>query len=260
MRNSPQTTVLQALSDHVILPLLTALQFLTLVPPLIRRPFTQRELGRAVGFFPLVGTLLGACLLGIDRLIAPALPTYLSSALLLTAWVVVTGALHIDGFLDTLDGLFGGYTPNRRLEIIRNEAVGAFGLTGGILLLSLKLAALNALPDRRAALLVAPTLARWGISIGVFLFPYARAHGLGRAVKDQTQWPQVGVATATALATAWLTSGPLGWLALAVAGLLCWAMTRFVLSRIPGLTGDIYGAIGETLELSILLLYGVLGQ
>ena len=246
--------------DHVVLPPLTALQFLTLVPPIVRRPFTPQELGRAVGFFPLVGTLVGVLLAGLDGLISPALPAQLSSAILLTTWVVATGALHIDGFLDSLDGLFGGFTPDRRLEIMRDEAVGAFGLSGGVLLLMLKLAALSASPGRRAALLVAPTMARWGISMSVFLFPYARAQGLGRAMKDETHWPQAILATLTALIVAWLASGPLGLAALGVATLVCWAATRLALSRIPGLTGDIYGAVGEILELTMLLFYAFTSQ
>lgn len=260
MRDRPQKPVLRALLDHVILPPLTALQFMTLVPPLVRRPFTPRELGRAVGFFPLVGTLLGGLLLGVDQLIFQSLPEYLSSALLLSIWVVATGALHIDGFLDSLDGLFGGYTPDRRLEIMRDEAVGAFGLSGGVLLLVLKLTALGALPDRRAALLLAPTIARWGISMAVFLFPYARAQGLGRVMKDETQWPQAVLATTSALAVTWFISGPVGWMACGVATLLGWAIGRLALSRIPGLTGDSYGAIGEMLELSLLLFFAFLSQ
>lgn len=258
MRETAQSSVLGALFDHVVLPFLTALQFLTLVPPLVRRPFNPQELGRAVGFFPLVGTLLGALLLGLDRVISPSLPTHLTSALLLTTWVVATGALHIDGFLDSLDGLFGGYTPERRLEIMHDEAVGAFGLTGGVLLLLLKLAVLSALPDRRPALLVAPTLARWGISASIFIFSYARDQGLGRVLKNETRWPQAALATLSALAVAWLASGPVGRIALGAAALLCLAATRLALSRIPGLTGDIYGAVGELLELSVLLLYAFL--
>jgi len=260
MRDRTLEAAGRALLDHIVLPPLTALQFLTLVPPLVRRAFTPQELGRAVGFFPLVGTLLGALLLGLDRVISPSLPAHLTSALLLTTWVAATGALHIDGFLDSLDGLFGGDTPDSRLEIMRDEAVGAFGLSGGVLLLMLKLAALYALSDRTAALLVAPTIARWGISMGIFLFPYARAQGLGRAMKDETQWPQALLATISALAVAWLISGPMGWMAFGVAALLGWATSRLTLSRIPGLTGDVYGAVGELLELSILLLYAFLNR
>jgi len=248
-------SIINWLVERCLLPPLAALQFLTLIPPIIRRPFTPRELGRAVGFFPLVGALLGGVLTMLDRLLSPVFPSSVAAALILTTWVIVTGALHIDGFLDSLDGLFGGYTPDRRLEIMHDERVGAFGFAGGVLLLTLKVTALTALPQRGAALLVAPTMARWGMSLSIALFPYARAEGLGRAMKDQTSWEQVVLSTAIALAVAWLSGRPLGWLALALTSLLTWLVARFVLGRIPGLTGDIYGALCETLELALLLTF-----
>lgn len=253
-------SIVRWLADHGLIPALAALQFLTLTPPIVRRPFTPRELGRAVGFFPLVGALLGALLMGLDRLVSQTLPANLTAALVLTGWITATGALHIDGLLDSLDGLFGGHTPGRRLEIMHDERVGAFGLTGGVLLLILKVTALTALPDRGPALVLAPTLARWGMSLSIVHFPYARPQGLGRAMKDQARWEQAAVATSTALVVTALTvtelgGGLIGWAAMAVTGLLTWIIARLVLARIPGLTGDIYGALGETLEVALLLLF-----
>ncbi len=251
-------SIINWLVGRCLLPPLAALQFLTLTPPIVRRSFTPQELGRAVGFFPLVGALLGGLLVGLDRLLSPALPANLTAALLLTGWVIATGALHIDGFLDSLDGLFGGYTPARRMEIMHDERVGAFGLAGGVLLMMLKLTALTAMTDRMAALLVAPTLARWGMSLSIVLFPYARAEGLGRAMKDETGWGQAALATVSALTVAGLGGGYLGWAAIGATALLTWIIARFVLARIPGLTGDVYGALGETLELTLLLLFATL--
>lgn len=240
-----------------LVPPLAALQFLTLVPPIVRRAFTMEELGRAVGFFPLVGVLLGGLLIGLERALSPLFPANLIAALVLAGWVIATGALHIDGFLDALDGLFGGHTPEMRMEIMHDERIGAFGFAGGVILLLLKFALLTALPGRAAALLLTPTLARWGMTLGIVLFPYARPKGLGRAMKDHAGWTQAALATVIALATAWLGGGLVGLAALALTGLLTWAVARFVLARIPGLTGDIYGALGETVELVLLLFFAV---
>ena len=113
-----------------------------------------------------------------------------TAALVLAAWVLGTGALHLDGFLDSCDGLFGGHTPEARLRIIRDERAGAFAVIGGILLLLLKYAALAGNPDPLAALVVAPVLGRWGMAVAVVCFPYGRAEGLGRAMKDHAGWPQ----------------------------------------------------------------------
>jgi adenosylcobinamide-GDP ribazoletransferase len=223
----------------------------------VRRTFTPQEMGRAVGYFPLVGALLGTLLAGLDRALASIFPAGVSTVLVLAAWVVATGALHLDGFLDACDGLFGGYTPEARLEIMRDERVGAFGLAGGVLLLLLKTTALAATPSRATSLLLAPTLARWGMALAVVAFPYARPKGLGRAMKDHASWGQVALATAIGLAVAWLAAGWLGLVALALAGATAWAVARFVLARLPGLTGDVYGAISETVEVVILLLFAM---
>ena len=133
---------------------LAAVQFLLISPAFIRRPFTARELGAAVGFYPLVGLILGGLLVGLDWLSGWLFPPLVRSALVLTGWVLLTGALHLDGFLDACDGLLGGFTPERRLEIMRDERVGAYALSGGILLLLIQFSALSALDGGRLAGLV----------------------------------------------------------------------------------------------------------
>jgi adenosylcobinamide-GDP ribazoletransferase len=175
----------------------------------------------------------------------------------LTVWVAITGALHLDGFLDACDGLFGGHTPESRLEILRDVHVGAFGVVGAVMLLLIKLAALVSLPVSRhiAALFLAPTLGRWGMTLAVVFFPYARPKGLGRAMKDHAGRRQAVLATAMALAVAWFAGEWLGLAAVALAGVTTWAVARFVLGRLPGLTGDIYGAICETIEVVVLLFF-----
>jgi adenosylcobinamide-GDP ribazoletransferase len=232
---------------------LAAVQFLTLAPPFVRRSFTPAELGRAVGYFPLVGLLIGGFLIGIDSLLARFLPSGVTTALVLTGWILCTGALHVDGFLDTCDGLFGGRTPEDRLRILRDERVGAFAVIGGILLLLIKFQSLAAIANRSAALCLAPVLGRWGMAVAVVVFPYARAEGLGRAMKDQAGWGQVLLASTCAVVVAWFSAGPPGLAILLLSGSLMLLAARFVLTRLPGLTGDVYGALCELLEVVVLL-------
>jgi adenosylcobinamide-GDP ribazoletransferase len=234
---------------------LAALQFLTLLPPLIRRPFSARELGGSTAYYPLIGALIGLLLWGVDALLASVLPVSVRSALVLALWVVISGALHLDGFLDSCDGLFGGFTPESRLEIMRDERTGAYALTGGILLLLIKFTALNALaPELRPGVLIsAPTLGRWSMTVALGAFPYAREGGLGRQIKDNTHWLQTVIATILALLVSWVAAGWIGLACVGVAGITTWIAARFTLKRIPGLTGDIYGAINETVETVILL-------
>jgi len=237
---------------------LVAMQFLTVIPPVIKRLFTPQEMGRAVGYYSLVGLFIGVVLAGADRLFALFLPPLLNAALLLAAWVLSSGALHVDGFLDSLDGLLGGFTPESRLSILRDEHKGAFAVAGGILLFLIKFAALYSLAGwRTPALLLAPALGRWSMALAIVAFPYARQEGLGRVMKDNAGWIQAGLATFFVLPAAWLAAGFHGLAACAVTVLVGLFVVWFTLRRIPGLTGDIYGALCELVEAAVLLVFCV---
>lgn len=230
-----------------------ALQFLTIFPAMVRRPFSGAELGWSLAFFPLVGGLLGGVLVILDRLLGLVFPAGVSAALILAAWVLATGALHLDGFLDTCDGLFGGRTPENRLRIMRDHHVGAFAVSGGILLVLIKFQALAALANRETALLLAPLLGRWGIVPAVICFPYARAEGLGRDMKDNAGLLPLLLASVIALGTAWWAAEWLGLLCVGVVLLALIAVAVVVLRRLPGFTGDIYGFCCEIFEVLVLL-------
>ncbi len=234
-------------------PLFAALQLLTVLPIANARLFTLPELGRAVGLYPFVGLILGTLLAGGNMLLALIFPPPVVAALTLLLWLILTGALHLDGFLDACDGLFGGRTPETRLEIMRDERVGAFALAGGVGFLLVKYTALGALADPRAGLVLAPVLARWGMTLAIMFFPSARPTGFGQAVKENTTWRQIALATLITLIVVIGMEGVWGlvWMGGVVGAV--WAMATFVMRRIPGLTGDIYGAICEVTEGLVLL-------
>ena len=108
-----------------------------------------------LAIFPVVGLALGGVLYGLGSGLQLIFPTPVVAVFILAAWLLLTRALHFDGFLDTCDGLFGGFTPERRLEIMRDSRVGAFGVAGGGLLLLAKYAAIISLPHL-SGLLLAP--------------------------------------------------------------------------------------------------------
>jgi len=248
--------------------LFAAIGFLTVLPSPRGRELRDDDWGRSVGWYPLVGLLLGAILAGLDWLLRRVWPEGLASVLLLAAWVALTGALHLDGFVDCCDGLLAPVSPERRLEILRDVHVGAFGLVGAVLLLMVKAAALAALPGpaRPAALLLVPTLARWAMSGAVVLAPYARpGPGLGRLARTGAGTRELALATGTALLAAvlaWLLG--LGWAAALlppVVALVAALVAAWIRRRIPGLTGDTYGALcelGEAAGLLALAARGVL--
>lgn len=233
--------------------ILAAFQFLTVFPPLIRRAFTPKELGRSVGWYPLVGLGLGGVLFGVGWLLRPVLPDAVMAVLLLILWVTLTRALHLDGFMDMCDGLFGGFTPERRLEIMRDSRVGAFGAAGGALLLLTRFVLIQEVLAEPFALILAAVLGRWAVSLAVVQFPYARESGMGRQIKDQAGRAQVAIATLTALLAAAALFGCLGMYILVGVGAAAGVILALVLRRIPGLTGDIYGALCEMIEVLALL-------
>jgi len=240
-----------------MISVLAAFQFLTIFPTVIKRLFTPEEMGRAVGFFPLVGLALGGILLGLDSGLRLFLPPQLAAALVVAAWLVLTRALHFDGFLDIFDALFGGFTPERRLEIMKDSRVGAFGVAAGVLLIFSKLFSIADLVNRPAALLLAPVLARWAIGIAIFAFPYAREKGLGRDMKDKTGWPQVILASLVALVLAWFLAGWWGLGAFGLAAVVLFLVARYMLTLLPGLTGDSYGMLCELIELVVLVTFTI---
>ena len=240
-----------------MIPLIAAFQFLTIFPAIIKRMFTSQEMGRAVAWYPLVGAVLGALLYGVNYFSRLIFPASISAALTLIVWVMLTRAFHLDGFMDTCDGLFGGFTPERRLEIMKDSRMGAFGVAGGLLVLLTKYTALASSTVLLPALVISATLSRWGMSLAIFAFPYAREHGLGRDVKDNVRWPQLILATCIALIIVWLAGAQMGLVAFALASLTLWLGVRYILRLIPGLTGDSYGALCEGLELIVLLFFAI---
>ena len=234
----------------------TALRFLTVLPMPAGRDTDSRRVGRSLAYFPVIGLLLGLLLAGLAWALDRVLPLPVSSALLLVTLVLVTGATHLDGFIDTCDGMVAGKTPQERWEIMRDSRVGAFGVVGACCVLLLMYVSLANLPasSRTWALVLMPVLGRWAVVCAIRAFPYARPEGLGRAFKDRATWVMVGVATVVALAVSVVTLRLTGLaVALGVAVvtlLLCVVFKR----KFAGLTGDTYGAVIVMGELTVLIL------
>jgi adenosylcobinamide-GDP ribazoletransferase len=238
---------------------LLAVQFLTVVPVLGRRTPRAREFGVAEAFFPVAGLLVGATLLAVDTLLTGIASPTVRDVLLVALLAALTGGLHLDGLIDTFDGLFAHGDRERRLEVMRDPRAGAFGVVAVVLVLALKLAVLESLSPtlRPAALLLGPCMGRWGIVAVTLIYSYAREQGSGRAFKDAVRPVHALVAGCITLAVAYLTAG---WLGVGLAMLL----TALVLlgagwasRRLGGLTGDTYGATCELTEAATWLVLGL---
>src|SRR5438309_4880530 len=109
---------------------LAALHFLTTVPAATRRHFSDAQLGASLAYYPLVGALLGVVLAIVARLLAVVFEHSMVTALTVLAWVLLTGGLHLDGFMDACDGLFAHRSTEERLRVMRDVHVGAWGVFG----------------------------------------------------------------------------------------------------------------------------------
>jgi adenosylcobinamide-GDP ribazoletransferase len=223
--------------------------------PLPRFAAGSDALGAAAAFFPLVGLALGLVLGGAGLLLDRALPPGPVAAILVIGGVVLTGGLDFDGLMDSADGVFGGRTRQRRLEIMRDSRVGSFGVLAGTLALLLQYACLATLDGaaRLVAMGAAMALARWAMVLAIALFPSARTDGLGASFHANAVGWAVSVATATALVVGGL-AGPAGWIALAVVAVAVLAGGRFCAARLGGLTGDTYGALAVVAECLVYLV------
>lgn len=178
------------------------------------------------------------------------------AAILTAALLVLTRAIHTEGFLDACDGLFGGHTREERLRILRDTHVGAFAVAGGVALLLLKWSLLVSVPleVRWELLLLFPCLSRLGMLATMAAFPYARAEGLGVAFLEGKGWWQIAAGLATGVVAAWLLLGG-GGLAMAGSAVVVALAAGWWMSRmLGGMTGDTYGAVNELGEAAALLL------
>ena len=241
--------------------LFAAIGFLTIIP--IPRE-GEGALAWARMWFPVVGLGIGAPLAGFDYVLREGFwtltdvgfPSLLLAALLITFLVVITRGLHLDGFMDTCDALFGGDTAERRLEIMRDSRVGSFAVAGAACLFLISFAAIVSLwpPGRFWALLLIPCLSRWAMVVTMAAFPYARGEGgLGSAFLQSGTGMQTFIATVLAVAAAVVFAGATGVVLLVVAGAVALIVGRIATSRLGGVTGDVYGAVNELAMMAMLV-------
>ena len=241
--------------------ILEAARFLTVLPIPGPRERDPEGVARSAGWFPLVGLLIGGLLVGLDFGLSEVWDRPFVDAVLVAALVVLTSALHLDGLMDTCDGL-GGRSKEQRLAIMSDSRTGAFGVAGCVIVLMLKWTALSAVPDslRMETLLLAPVLSRWAMVGAIRAFPYARPDGLGRAFKANVTWKEISLASTIALAVA------LGWVfwqgavMAAVVAAIAAVVGIFLVRRLGGMTGDTYGAVNEFGELAVLILLPLVAE
>ncbi len=238
---------------------LIGLQFLTRIHLVRQTVWTAEDFGRSTRFFPLVGLVLGICYALAAWLLLYTLGMRsLTAALLLILPLLLTGGLHADGFMDTADGVFSGRERVRKLEIMKDSRVGAFGVVSFVMLMFVQFALLSDMASLLLvpALFVMPIIGRLAMVLAVACFPYAREEGMGKTFANMADRSTVVIAALTT-AVLVLPWGVLATAALVLGTLFAFLFCRMMTNILGGVTGDVYGAatvLTETLVLAVFSL------
>ena len=248
---------------------LVGLQFLTRISIVKQTVWTEESFGQSVKFFPMIGAVLGVTYVIITQIVITLsggeLPT-LTAAVILISMTILTGAIHCDGFMDTMDGLFSGRDRDRMLEIMKDSRVGAFGVVSFVMLSILEFAALTELSRYSPAILFAtiysaPVIGRLMMVVTIGSFPYARPEGMGKAFAKYTTHSTL----IFAVIESFILLLPLSFMSiffikpllitLAVALLLTLYFGKFATKKVGGVTGDIYGAVEIISEALVMVSF-----
>jgi adenosylcobinamide-GDP ribazoletransferase len=234
-----------------------AVQFLTRIALGKHFEYEPEMAGAAVAWYGAVGLLIG-CVLAISGWVLTDwihLPSLLVAALVLAIWIVITGALHLDGVGDCGDALMGGHTPERMLEIMKDTSCGIGAIVAVALVLLVKFSALVLLLDGEDwyLLLFAPVMARVILTLVLLYLPYLRSNGLASKLHPHLNAKEIittGLLLSLSLILIWFQGFIIALISSGVGYLL---IHRSLIKPLKGTTGDIYGTVVEVTEAAVLI-------
>jgi cobalamin 5'-phosphate synthase/cobalamin synthase len=198
-------------------------------------------------FYPLVGFILGSILWGMHTLLSPYLPSIHLSVIIFTLWITLTGALHLDGFSDTIDGLF--VSKERALEVMKDSHVGGMGMSFTFVFLALKLSSVIYF-EAFYLLPIILMFSRLNATLAIYFFDYISS-GVSMLIKEELKLKYLLFALLYSITLAYLFSSV--WFFI-LSVIVLFVIAKFFISRLGGLNGDIYGLIIEVTELALLNL------
>jgi adenosylcobinamide-GDP ribazoletransferase len=233
-----------------------ALQFLTIIPGPKNLAFV--DWGWAAIFFPIIGLLLGTVLVLSDFPLRLLASPGLCAAVLVAILAFLTRGLHLDGLSDTFDGLGAGGDRDRILNVMDDSHVGAFGMIAVLLVIILKIEAIQSTDaDRWRVLLAAPILSRWAMVLLGYRSLSAKP-GLGSSFVNHLRNEHVAVATIISIVLVAAILRAAGIALIVLTGLFTLAIRIYFHRRLGGITGDIFGAVSELTE-TFALVFLALG-
>ena len=234
-----------------------AMSFLTVLPVANADGGAGERLGRA--YFPAIGALVGLVAGVVFLVTAAATTPLLGAAMAVAALAALTGAIHLDGLADTADGLLTHGDAERRLAVMRDPGLGAYGVTAIVAVLVLEIAAVASIPVGRAlgALVVAGAISRLATLPVIVFVPYVRSSGKGLAAWDPQRRAldlAVGVATVAVVS---LLDWRRALLAASTAALIAVVLASASRRRLGGATGDVCGAVAELCQAATLVVFAL---
>ena len=223
-----------------------AFSMLSILPFFKVHDFFKGINGYAAMSYPLVGFILGALLYGSYLLLVPFFPHFHLAVIIFSLWVLLTGALHLDGLSDTVDGLF--VPKERALEVMKDPHNGGMGMIFSVLFLLLKASSVVAL-DAVYLIPVIMMLSRLSIVFAIYNYPYISPNGMSTLIKEELTKTEVIAAFGYVCVVVFFFHA---WLLLLAAFGSLFVIKRFFLKRYGGFSGDIYGFSIEVIELILL--------
>lgn len=234
---------------------LIALGFLTILPVKPNGEVDESEITSSAVYFPLVGFFLGIILVVLEYLTACFLPMSVVILILLTAMVIITGGLHLDGFADTIDALASGKSGKAGLELMHRGNTGPAGAGAITLSLAMKYFTISEFfgIGLYRALILFPMLGRMAVVLGCWLFPYARSSGTAKPFVKKIALKDFMVSFIITFIASIILSGIRGLAIMGFIMLLVIISGKYLVKRFGGITGDNLGFINELSELIALL-------
>ncbi len=232
---------------------LIALGFLTVLPVRIKK-IRDYEFGRSLRFFPLVGIIIGAILALSLHIFSSVFPHIATSALILIVLIIITGGIHLDGFADTCDGLYGNQTKEKILEIMHDSRIGVMGVLGVTSILLLKFAIFYSIPLNLLwkILIIMATLSRYAQVLACYSSDYVREEGKGKYFVEYARRKELIVSGIFSLVLVISLMGLKGFILLLLLTLIVLLLIGYIKKRIGGMNGDTIGAVSEISGIIVL--------
>ena len=222
-----------------------AFNMLTIIPFFKVHNFFNGINGYSAMLYPLIGFILGLILYLTHFFLQGYIPDTHLSVIIFSMWVLITGALHLDGLSDTIDGLF--VSKEKAPEVMKDSHVGGMGMTFTIVFLALKLSSVIHF-EAYYLLPVILMFSRLNATLAIYFYDYISS-GIGKLLKEELQLKHTLFAVFYSLLIAYFISSLVFVLVSVLVLLIC---AKFFTSRLGGLNGDIYGFIIEVTELALL--------